>query len=303
MTPAISITYPLFGAFDVRALEASAASALAQPGPDLEIVIAEEGPVPRAAAIARRLGVKYSHNIGRTANRSEIRNRALTMATGPWIYVCDADIVFHQTDFFERLTRATDQNPVPLRHVRQRRLPKPDVTCWLTSCDADGIDRALAELRPQGRYLTRASSRPFVVHERTLDGQSFTIDHHDFESIDPALLNVFDPTRWHHVIHFGSVFARREDLLAIGGFCETYTGWGFEDVDLQWKLEKRCGMRSFPDDLEVVHLDHPKSDYSRAGLDRNGERYHRRRARGLEACLAEDRANLVRHLAESENLP
>ncbi len=84
----------------------------------------------------------------------------------------------------------------------------------------------------------------------------------------------------------------REDLLAINGFDEEYTGWGGEDSDLGTRLYNLGRPRKFVYGHAVVfHLDHPPLDRSHfeAGRRRVAEAIRSKKVRcerGLQQYLA-----------------
>lgn len=84
---------------------------------------------------------------------------------------------------------------------------------------------------------------------------------------------------------------KRDDLFAVGGWDESFTGYGWDDFDIQWRLEglyKNSKNRNQFDrpiaminDLAVIHLWHPKNypydiywhsrQNQKIGSSRNGE--------------------------------
>lgn len=70
----------------------------------------------------------------------------------------------------------------------------------------------------------------------------------------------------------GCCSARRARLAGVGGFEESFTGWGYEDYDLARRL-RRSGIRIIRDDeIKVLHQTHPRHTHgawlmkARAGL-------------------------------------
>ena len=80
----------------------------------------------------------------------------------------------------------------------------------------------------------------------------------------------------------------RNSLEPIWGEGET---WGFEDVDLQWKLAQVGPLDSIPAEiqLQVIHLDHDKPYYSIADNRRNKRLCLERQAAGIDVVIAQDR--------------
>ena len=111
--------------------------------------------------------------------------------------------------------------------------------------------------------------------------------------VDPSLRGS-EPVIWNQVVHIGGLFAERERILAVGGYHDGFRVWGNEDTDLQWKLAVTGGVGILPDSerLEVLHLDHDKEYFLKDVWLRNKEIHARRRKRGVERAIRNDRLHL-----------
>ena len=85
--------------------------------------------------------------------------------------------------------------------------------------------------------------------------------------------------------------ARKALWLEVGGYSEVYETWGYEDVDVQWKLEQRCPVGQIPDKdrFRVLHLDHDKSYFSPQHNADNQRRFQERKLDPTGA-IAHDKA-------------
>jgi len=101
----------------------------------------------------------------------------------------------------------------------------------------------------------------------------------------------------------------REAVVKIGGFDETFTGWGLEDTDLSYRLH-RLGLRFSVDAAAVNHHQvHPLADpdplvaqrVMRAQLMRNLDHFCRRH-QALDAYLFRRRWEHAMTLAEADRL-
>jgi glycosyltransferase involved in cell wall biosynthesis len=52
---------------------------------------------------------------------------------------------------------------------------------------------------------------------------------------------------------------KREDVLRVGGWDENYSGWGFEDTDMAYRLYKSGLSIIYAADIPCFHIDHPMS--------------------------------------------
>lgn len=77
----------------------------------------------------------------------------------------------------------------------------------------------------------------------------------------------------------GMMIVGRDHLLEIGGFRSSFVGWGFEDIDLQVRLQ-RIGLAPLDVEDEIVHLEHGDDKRDLDGETREQvERRNIRRAR------------------------
>ena len=66
----------------------------------------------------------------------------------------------------------------------------------------------------------------------------------------------------------------------VGGYSEVYQTWGYEDVDVQWKLEQKSPVSQIPDEerFRTLHLDHDKTYFSPQHNADNQQRFQNRKA-------------------------
>jgi len=96
-TPEISVVVPLYGKFNLARTLVSVQSILSQKDINYEVIVSEQGESPQFSEMP---GVKhiFRYHKPRTDlsdfNPGNVRNHAITLATGKYIYTNDADIVF-----------------------------------------------------------------------------------------------------------------------------------------------------------------------------------------------------------------
>jgi len=83
-----------------------------------------------------------------------------------------------------------------------------------------------------------------------------------------------------------------KQFKAVGGYSEEFINWGCEDSDLQWKFSQLYHLQFFPENLEVIHLDHPKGYFSPEMWAKNEEISRRRIEEGLERVIERDRRKI-----------
>lgn len=91
-------------------------------------------------------------------------------------------------------------------------------------------------------------------------------------------------------VHAGTTFAKREIFEEIGGYSEDYVGYGWEDSDIQWKLEQKIGMTKIKG-LTVTHLDHKRSYFEQEQFKQNKKKFFRRVREGVVKAIENDIKN------------
>ncbi|HZV78082.1 MAG TPA: glycosyltransferase [Candidatus Binatus sp.] len=87
-----------------------------------------------------------------------------------------------------------------------------------------------------------------------------TLDEYRAQRDDPSLRKPLHPSTRRRLswLYFltGNASVRREDLLAVGGFDEDFTGYGHEDLELGYRLQK-AGVELRYDPLAINYHWHP----------------------------------------------
>lgn len=125
-----------------------------------------------------------------------------------------------------------------------------------------------------GRYLLSESETDALLGEASLIEGAFT--HWKFRAISLGLLRDLPPSAW-DTVRTCNVGLYRDEIEAVGGFDESYVGWGREDSDFVVRLMHRgVKVRSGRFAACVAHLHH--LERSRDQLSENDARFH--------ACLS-----------------
>jgi len=104
-TPELSVVVPVYGQFNLARANISVQSILSQQDIAYEVIVSEQGEAPRFPKIK---GIKHLFEYHKPKpdlsdfNPGKIRNKAISQATGEFLYTNDADIVFLQKDYLAR---------------------------------------------------------------------------------------------------------------------------------------------------------------------------------------------------------
>jgi hypothetical protein len=195
-----------------------------------EILISDDGSGPATRALIdkwqERLGLRHVWHEDQGFRKTIILNKTLAAATGDYVVLLDGDCVPHREFIRDHAALAEKNFWVQGRRcfVKQERVM--DFAIGGTSIGAWIL---------QGRItgLGKAFRLPFPIVRRN---------------------------RQHRGIIGCNMGFWREDLLAVNGFDEEYTGWGIgEDSDLGARLYHLGRARKFVYGWAVVyHLNHPQ---------------------------------------------
>jgi glycosyltransferase involved in cell wall biosynthesis len=206
-----------------------------QAEPPLEILIADDGSGPATRDLVnqwqKRLAVPLHHlwqpNLG--FRKTLILNQAIAAARGQYVVLLDGDCVPHSRFIADHAALAEQNFWVQGRRCFVREKDAPAFSAGGTP-----VWRWLLAGRITG--LAKAIRLPIPIVRRNT-GQ---------RGIIGCNMGIW-----------------REDLLAINGFDEEYTGWGGEDSDLGTRLYNLGRPRKFVYGHAVVfHLNHPMAGHS-----------------------------------------
>ena len=295
----ISVVIPFYGSFDSRRAICSIESIKAQNYSDLEIVVSEQGTEPKLKHFLEGVNYTFTYHAPPTEisdfNPGQIRNRAIEICTGEFIYTTDADIVFLNQQYLSQLKELMDAgSSLAFYRPPMRRLPLDNFEEFLRLSQEFGILNAMASLDRSQEFLINLDKkyRPLkVVQKMDTYMKTFTAsetDHARYKA-DPTLKGK-EPTIWFENLHCGGNFFRRSQFNHVGGYSEEFINWGREDSDLQWKIQQCFELRFIPKEtvFEVMHLDHDKSYFSKEMWKRNEAMEQDRQKRGIAYCIAHD---------------
>lgn len=221
---------------------------------DFEMIVADDGSTAETADLVNtcrmRLPFRLSHvwQEDRGFRAGGIRNRALAATTADYIIFSDGDCI-----------------PMPDFVEQHRRLAEPG---WFVAGSRILLSRDLTErVLTQGVTLQGWSARQWFQAFLKKDvNRLFPV----LSLPLPGVLRKCAKDDWQGVMTC-NLSCRREDLIRINGFDETYHGWGLEDSDLVVRL-LRSGVRrkSARFASTVLHLWH--KEYDRLQLEENWKR-------------------------------
>lgn len=256
------------------ALSAALEAFAAQTDRDFEMIVADDGSTAETAetvrACMKRLSFALTHvwQEDQGFRAGGVRNRALASTAADYIIFSDGDCI-----------------PLPGFVEQHRRLAEPG---WFVAGSRILLSRGLTRrVLVEGTALREWNALQWLLAylkrdvNRVLPVVSLPL---------PGVLRKWAKDDWRGVMTC-NLSCRREDLIRINGFDETYHGWGLEDSDLVVRL-LRSGVKrkSARFAATVLHLWH--REYDRLQLEENRKRLNdvlnsrRTRAlRGLDQYL------------------
>ena len=298
-TPELSVIVTIYGEFDLARALISVRSILFQKDLDYEVIVSEQG---ESRKFPEMSGVRYVFKYHKPRpdlsnfNPGNVRNEAVALAKGKFVYTNDADVVFLESNYLAKSVEAIrgNLNRVLYRPF-MRRLPLDEFIEFERLIYDSGIDKAIACLDLTQDYIATLNGkqrRIRVFEKDSIYPKTFMAFEEDFQSYVKSNKNKGnEPLFWNENRHGGGNLFRREHFLNVGGYSEEFLTWGCEDSDLQWKFHEVYDLQFFPEDLKVMHLDHPKGYFSSEMWAHNEEISQRRIREGLEKTIERDRRN------------
>ncbi len=292
----ISVIIPLFGEFDRKRVQLSLDSLFWQKGVDLEIVLAQQSNplLPILASVVETVPSFIPHQpiTSDYFIPGKIRNVAIRNSTGEFIYNSDGDIIFTNPYFFRDILSL---GKTPICRPPMRRLPIENFDEFATVMNNTNLQTALGELDVSNPYIATTHKNPIKMKVfRTKEKEKhkvflYTEPDHNIYKTNP-LNQGKEPVFSTLNVHAGGTLMKRREFEYVGGFCESFIGWGCHDADIQWKLGEVYGAEQFSErrEFEVLHLDHARQYFSQERWLKNREIQKRRRQEGVLVAILDD---------------
>ncbi len=233
-------------------------SLAAQTDKDFEVVIADDGSRSDTAQMitafnkAANFPIQHLWQEDNGFRKSSILNQALTVAQGDYLVFLDGDCIT-QTDFVaqHRVLAQSGYLVTGSRILLGKRLTRDLVAAQSTFAKS---------------FFSSLSHYKLQLLMQRFAGE--------LNKCAPLWIKIPD-NRWR--IYPGFVWKRikgcnmacwRADAIRIGGFDESMVGWGHEDADFVFRLQQSgLKRKSGAWATEVLHLDHPVGDQSKAAAN------------------------------------
>lgn len=205
-----------------------------------QVIIADDGSTDETAALIQRwqaqLPVRHAWQPDEGFRAARARNLAIEQATADQLLFIDGDCVL----------------PPSFVHAH------------------GALSRPKA-IVAGGRVLLSEAETAHVLEQP--DGALPSFSHWKLRTWPLGVLRDLQPAHW-QTVRTCNVGVSRADAIAVGGFDESYLGWGLEDSDFVVRLlHSGCRIRQARLAASVVHLYHPEQP--RDAVSRNEARFQR----------------------------
>ena len=263
-----------------------------------EIIIAEQA-VPGQkcyAGIADCEGIVHVSSYPERGPRGELYfckgrayNVGCSLARGEFVMLTDPDLLFCDRQYLARCVRLLRASHDAYIH-RPRMLHYRSEN-WLEFADEVAREGWVADTALIGDYpwMCKWSDGKLVPSEESRmlvqGGDTYVAPVAKLTAYRRSPEQYVKPP-WEPTQHEGTVICSRRLLNAAEGVCEHYLVWGFEDLDLKWKLNSLATPLN-PDEL-VVHRDHARPYLESVVYERNRYLYQLRQERGHSNAIRAD---------------
>jgi len=295
MANSVSVVVPFYGTAQSQRLNLVAESVLSQKGIKLEFIVAGLNSATKIGYVSELLKCP-GEEVPETTRMGAVINNGIKLATGDFTYISDADIIFPNNHYLERLVQESNLgNGTSLKRPPMKRLLIQDFDWLYSMTTSQGLNQSLGELDFTEDYVVKpiGTNRVMRVFPKIENGKEkvFIASEAEFnEYISDESNKGSEPRYFNQDRHCGAIFTPTEALVNVGGYHEGFISWGVWDADVQWKLGNETGMKLIPKEGEfgVIHLDHEKGYFSKSKWEHDRKLQEKRRALGFEACISED---------------
>src|SRR3989338_2757452 len=242
----LSVVIPLYGEFNLARACVSVQSILFQQGINYEVIVSEQGEFRRFPEMPRVKHIfKYHKPLPDLSdfNPGNVRNEAVALATGEFVYTNDADIVFLDSYYLAKSVEAIRGNlDEVLCRPFMKRFPLDEFSEFERMVHNLGIGEAVASLDLSQKFIATLNGklRKLRVFEKdSVYLKTFTAFEEDFQSyVGDDKNKGSEPIFWNENRHCGGNLFRMRQFINVGGYSEEFINWGCEDSDLQWKFHE-----------------------------------------------------------------
>ncbi|MEU7585794.1 glycosyltransferase [Micromonospora sp. NPDC049230] len=239
--PDCSVIVPTYNRVALLARTLDALSRQEMDGRRFEVLVVDDGSTDNTAEVVdtfrERLDLRYFYQPDEGFRVAAARNVGIQHAAADVCVFLDSGVLAHSRCVRAHLDNHTGATSVAvIGYVYCFNHNNEDAEQMHASLDFDDVDGTIAALAEQGRWLD---------------------DREHFYRRYPGDAIADLPAPW--LMYWTcDVSARTADLRAIGGFDEAFRSWGYEDVDLAYRLH-RAGARFVVDRAaSAIHFPHDK---------------------------------------------
>jgi predicted glycosyltransferase involved in capsule biosynthesis len=294
----VTVVYPIYGSFDIGRLEAAVLSALGQKHPNFRVLVSEQNKFPIFQSKAKDLGVDYlflKKTDSTEFSFGQSRNNALKSIKDGLVYMNDADILFMDENYLSNLCSLVEDDALlikpPLVHLRNN-----EVDTFLEK-DKNNIFLAIADLYHPNDHVVSVYAGPIAITMNTHRNRLFMAYSEELRQYSKEERRTLAPILWYEITHPGTILTNIQNIASVGGYCEKYAGWGYEDKDLIWKLKSAYNTQDIPKEKEftVIHLDHQKPYFNPDQKQINADTFHARQDIGVSEAISKDTYKFERY--------
>ncbi|MEW8977732.1 MAG: glycosyltransferase [Symbiobacterium sp.] len=227
--PVASVIIPVYEHAERLRLTLASLAAQRCDWAQVEVIVVDDGSTEDIAAVARAARLPVRYHCRPHAGRAATRNAGVELARADLLLFVDADL-WLPPDFVAAHLEVHRRGEADLAIGRLRHIAAENFPAVRDLLEAGAPASALEPLTREEDYLRLLEA--VYLHERR-------------RRLMPWISCLFSNTS-----------VRRDLIEAVGGFDESFSGWGLEDIELGWRLFRAGARFTYLPHVTSFHLDH-----------------------------------------------
>ncbi|PLW80194.1 hypothetical protein C0585_03520 [Candidatus Woesearchaeota archaeon] len=218
---------------------------------------------------------------------SLLKNIALKSIKTEYAYSTDADILFYERDYLEKIIELASEGVAIKPSLKRFPIQEKDKLIELSN--KQDFNEILQSLKINKYVASLSGSNHDIIPHLTGKRQATTTIKEFNEYINHPSRRGREPFYFQLLYHAGAICCKTKLFKDVGGYFEGFINWGYEDKDLRLKLSKISPLIELKNDYEVIHVDHKRGYFCQDSFKRNTTLFDIRSKSDISNIIKEDK--------------